>query len=131
MFIPFFIYIKNNFFTYFSMYFSVHPVMPPFIHPLRQHTAFTHYVSHCRIHFTTQSTFTFGLSLTYFCLYCVCPLMACYCAAIISDSVYLFILASLSHSNFSSPATSSIWFKNSHVTSSVSRHYFAHFFSLP
>ena len=40
-------------------------------------------------------------------------LMACFCAAIISDSVFLFILLSLSHSHFSSPGTSSIWLKNS------------------
>ena len=107
MFIPFFIYIKTNFST---MYLSTHAVMPPFILPLCQHRAFIHYVSHCIIHFTTQSTLTFRLSLVYFCLEFV--LTACFCAAIIRDSVSLFILPSLSHGHFSSPATSSIWLKN-------------------
>ena len=40
-------------------------------------------------------------------------LKVCSCAAIISDSVSLFIFLSLSHSHFSPPATSSIWLKNS------------------
>ena len=72
MFKPFFIYIKTNFSAFFPMYLPAHPVMPPFILPLCQHRAFTHYVSHCLIHFTTQSTLTFTLSFVYFCLYCVC-----------------------------------------------------------
>ena len=47
-----------------------------------------HTVSHCLIHFTAKSTFTFGLSLVYFCFYCDCP--NCHsCAPIISDSVSL------------------------------------------
>ena len=44
-------------------------------------------------------------------------LMACSCAAIINDSVSLFILPSLSHSHYSFPATYSIWLKNTYLSS--------------
>ena len=37
----FFIYIKTNFFSYFPMYLSAPPVMPPFILSLWQHVPFT------------------------------------------------------------------------------------------
>ena len=74
------------------------------------HRTFTYYVSHCLINFTTQSTLTFGLSFVCFCLYCICPNGLFLCCH--SDSASLFILLSLSHSHFSSPATSSIWLKN-------------------
>ena len=72
MFIPFFIYIKTNFPTYFPIYCSAHPVMPPFIPPLCQHRTFTH-VSMSHPFYHTIYTCFFSLSLVYFCLYCVCP----------------------------------------------------------
>ena len=72
------------------MYLSAHLVMPPVILPLYQNRAFTY----CFTHFITQSTLTFSLSLGCFCLYCAF-LVVCFCAAIISDSVFLFILQSL------------------------------------
>ena len=71
----------------------------------------SHTVAHCLIHFNTQSTFTFDLSLSIF-DFIAFVLMACSCPAIISDSVSIFILPSLSHCHFSSPATSSIWLKS-------------------
>ena len=41
--------------------------------PLCANIGHSHNVSHCLIHFTTQSTLTLSLSLVYFCIYCVCP----------------------------------------------------------
>ena len=111
MFILFFIYIRTSFSTSFPMFLSAHPVMPPFILPLCQHRAFTHYVSHCLTHFTTQSTLAFSLSFVIF-VFIAFFLMVCSCTAIISDSVSHFTLLSRSHSHFSFPLTSSIWLKN-------------------
>ena len=128
MFIPFFIYIKTNFSTYFPMYLSVHPVMPPFILLFCQHRAFTHYVSHCLIWFTTQSTLLSSCVLSIFAIITFVKTI-CSCVVTIIDSVSLFILTSLSHSHFSSPTSSSIGYRTAHVTSSVSTHYFAHFLS--
>ena len=66
------------------------------------HRTFTYYVSHCLIYFTTQSTFTFGLSFVCFCLYCICP-----------NGLFLYSHRdSVFHSHFSSSAASSIWLKN-------------------
>ena len=113
MFLPFFIYIKTSFSTYFPMYLSAHPVMPPFILPLCQHSAFTHYVSHCLIHFTIQSTLTFSLNLV--CLFLPLLHFSYRFVLVLSQLMILFlffILLSLSHSHFSSPTTSSIWLKN-------------------
>ena len=110
MFIPFFNYIETSFSTYFSMYLSTHPVMPPFILPLCQHRAFTHCL-------TVSSTFPRNLHLLSTWVFSIFTFIAfvfvaCSCAAIISDSVSFFILLYLSHNHFSTPATTSIWLKN-------------------
>ena len=85
----YFSFISKPIFLHTSQCIFLHTKSCLLLCPLCANIGHSHNVSHCLIHFTTQSTLTLSLSLVYFCIYCLCPNGLSFSAKI-SDSVSFF-----------------------------------------